>query len=199
MQGWLLKPAVVNRGIAPIAVRGKVVWNRERIESESVSGYPAVTRPVAERSFWLEPSGDHLFRGSRPRVPVRSRPIRSARLGGRIPPAAGPPAGPARCHRRVRPLPGWSARRGRGDQEIGDNHRSFAGSFERDFRGMTELRIVGLEPQQGMRVGQQPHSMSSLMSSSGSLISSGTTSRPFSRPAFGTPVTGGRGRLEASR
>ena len=51
----------------------------------------------------------------------------------------------------------------------------------------------------GESLEKECHSMYSRSSSSGSLKSSGTTSNPLRLPAFGTPVTGGRGRVEVSR
>jgi hypothetical protein len=56
-----------------------------------------------------------------------------------------------------------------------------------------QARVVGEEPQKGVRVEQQPHSMYSRISSKGALKSAGTTSNPSYFPALGTPLTGGRG------
>jgi hypothetical protein len=53
----------------------------------------------------------------------RSRPSRSVRAGRRISPVVGPPAGLDRCHRRARPLPGPTGRRGRGDRHADRTER----------------------------------------------------------------------------
>ena len=72
---------------------------------------------------------------------------------------------------------------------MGETHRVFAGS------SIASWPCASLDRWRGTRecmgVEQEPHSMYSRISSSGSLKSSGTTSRPSYWPAFGTPVTGG--------
>ena len=66
---------------------------------------------------------------------------------------------------------------------IGDNQRSFAGSTRAALAG-AELRVIREEPEQGVRVEQEFHSMYSFRSSRGSSNASVTSISPLALPAM---------------